>query len=1396
LIAVIAEKPSVARDLAAVLGAQRRRDAVIEGGGYLVSWAIGHLVGLCEPHEMDASWKPWRLERLPMLPAEWPLKALDETREHFDALAKLLNASDVEKVVCATDAGREGELIFRYIYRLAGCRKPVDRLWISSLTPKAIRDGFASLRPWRDFDRLADAAEGRSRADWLVGMNLSRLYTVRFGPDLMSVGRVQTPTLAMLVERERAIERFVPEKYCEVVATFGAGADAYPGTWFDPARAKHAPAAGGEGSEARLAQRLPPDGALAEAIRARCQGASGVIASLSGADRSAPPPLLYDLTELQRHANRLFGLTAKATLEVAQALYEKHKLLSYPRTDSRHLSTAIAPEAAQVARALSARYGDRVAPGTGERPLGRRFVDDARVHDHHAIIPTPVSREGKVLSVDEERLYDLVCRRLLMAWGADHKTRVTQVVTEVATPSGGEAPPIVDRFRSSGTVVTQLGWKALDLEPGRPADRARGPDAERALPPGLAEGQRRQAERVEVLHKETEPPRRFTDATLLTAMESAGRSLDSRELEEAMRERGLGTPATRAAILETLLARGYAERRGKSLWATARGAELIDRVHEAVKSPHLTGEWELALKRLERGEGTLAQFMRRIEQFVIDLVGEVKSLAPASSSLPAPRAGLTSLPPSAVEARPGQAPSAAPPASPTAPRAGLTSLPPPAVEARPGQAPSAPPPAPPVQAFARAAPAPAPAPADSHASGPIAADGPGLARVLRERFGFDVFRPHQEEVVTAVASGENALLVMPTGSGKSLCYQLPGIARGGTTLVISPLIALMEDQTAKLKAMGFRAERVHSGRSREESRAACRAYLDGNLDFLTIAPERLSVPGFPEMLARRRPALVAVDEAHCISHWGHDFRPDYRLLGERLPLLMPAPVLALTATATVRVQDDILAQLGIPKARRFIRGFRRDNLAVEATERPRGERLAEVVAALAQPGRTPAIVYVPTRKLAEEVAGTLTEGHRAAAYHAGLDPSARGRTQEAFLKGELEVIVATIAFGMGIDKPDVRTVIHMALPGTLEGYYQEIGRAGRDGLPARALLLYSFGDRKVHESFLERDYPDISVLEKLRGAVGPAGLDRAALLSRCGLEPERAEAALDKLWIHGGVAVDGEDCVRPGRDGWQASYQAIRAYRQAQLNEMFEFAESAGCRMVRLIRHFGDTRDHRACNQCDHCKPEACTGRSFRAPDRAEESLARRIVEELERFDNVSTGTVYRALFPGDDGQRRHFERMLQALVRAGAVALAEDSFEKEGRTIRFRRVSLQPGARPALASDRFLVEGAAEAGSGRNGAAPQGGPRIRKKSAKGNGALSEEARGAGADPSTVMRLKEWRRTQAKQRGVPAFRILTDRALLAIAAERPSTLAELLQVRGLGPKLVERHGAAILAALA
>ncbi|MGH7328352.1 MAG: RecQ family ATP-dependent DNA helicase, partial [Polyangiaceae bacterium] len=315
------------------------------------------------------------------------------------------------------------------------------------------------------------------------------------------------------------------------------------------------------------------------------------------------------------------------------------------------------------------------------------------------------------------------------------------------------------------------------------------------------------------------------------------------------------------------------------------------------------------------------------------------------------------------------------------------------------------------------------------------ANVPRLPELLRDVFGFDSFRPYQEEVCAAVVRGDDVLLVMPTGAGKSLCYQLPGITRGGTTLVVSPLIALVEDQVEQLKAIGLHAERIHSGRTRADSRDACRAYLDGNLDFLFIAPERLRVPGFPEMLAKRKPTLIAIDEAHCISQWGHDFRPDYRMLGDRLPLLRPAPVIALTATATPTVQDDIVTELRLVSTFRSIHGFRRTNIAVEVVERKPSERLAVVKNILADASRRPAIVYAPTRKESEETAKELSKRFHAAAYHAGLTSAVRSEAQSSFLRGKIDVIVATTAFGMGIDKANVRTVIHTALPASIEGYY-------------------------------------------------------------------------------------------------------------------------------------------------------------------------------------------------------------------------------------------------------------------------------------------------------------------------------------------------------------------------
>lgn len=678
-----------------------------------------------------------------------------------------------------------------------------------------------------------------------------------------------------------------------------------------------------------------------------------------------------------------------------------------------------------------------------------------------------------------------------------------------------------------------------------------------------------------------------------------------------------------------------------------------------------------------------------------------------------------------------------------------------------------------------------------------------LTELLRSVFGFARFRVGQHAVCSAAVDGRDLLLVMPTGAGKSLCYQLPAIARGGTALVVSPLIALMEDQAAKLAALGLRVARVHSGMDRGAARQACADYLQGTLQFLFIAPERLRVPGFPEMLAKRELALIAIDEAHCISQWGHDFRPDYRMLGQYLPAMRPAPVLALTATATPAVQADIVAQLGMVKPQKFIHGFRRDNLALEVVEVSMPERPAAICGLLASAGRRPAIVYATSRKQSERLAAELSQIVPAAAYHAGLDPVTRERVQTAFQAGELEVVVATIAFGMGIDKADIRTVIHAGLPATLEGYYQEIGRAGRDGAPSRTYLMHSYADQRTHDFFLNRDYPPVDHLAQVFRALSDEPQPVEELRAASKLGEEEFDKAIEKLEIHGGARVDFGGNVAVGGTGWKKTYTIQAQYRAEQFGKVLGFTTSCECRMAALVRHFGDIEDAaRPCGICDICDPAGAVLRQFRRPTGGELAMLLAIVDELRPVEYKATGTLQRSIDPTGRLTRGEFDGLLDAMVRAGLIAIEDAEFEKEGQVIRFRKVRLTEAGLELRASTPvalLISDGIVEEFAGRS-AMP-----ARAKKTKAAGAKSATKAGSGKadvaatsvrltveDEAVAARLREWRATEAKRLGVPAYIVLHDRTLNALAAARPRNPNEMLKIDGIGPAKVERFGEAIL----
>jgi DNA topoisomerase-3 len=796
-----------------------------------------------------------------------------------------------------------------------------------------------------------------------------------------------------------------------------------------------------------------------------------------------------------------------------------------------------------------------------------------------------------------------------------------------------------------------------------------------------------------------------------------------------MRDTGLGTPATRAAIIEVLLKRGFIIRTGKNLEATEKGIHLIDVVHPEVKSPAMTGQWEAFLKKIQQGQSQLEPFLDGISQYVRSVVSKV------GQTKPIPRATASSPP--------------------------------------------------------------------EHQKSPdLAAEKTfstftTLNELLEKAFGFSQFRPNQEAVCNAVTAGKDALLVMPTGSGKSLCYQLPGLARCGTTLVISPLIALMDDQVHKLKERGFAVECIHSGRDRETSRRVCAEYLSGKLQFLFIAPERLRVAGFPEMLAKRKPSLIAIDEAHCISQWGHDFRPDYRMLGQHLPSLRPAPVLALTATATPLVQKDIATQLGLKEPTHFIHGFRRENIGIEIVEALPSQRASLAREILLDAKHRPAIVYAPTRKQAESLAKEWAGEFKVASYHAGLDAERRQRVQEGFMAGRLDVMVATIAFGMGIDKADVRTVIHTALPGSVEGYYQEIGRAGRDGNPSRAILMHSYGDRYTHDFFFSRDYPDVGLMDRVFTSLGAEPQPKERLRKTLAIEEEIFDKIIEKLWIHKGAVLDFAENVSSGDQSWRPSYIAQGEQKRAQIDEMIRFAESNQCRMTALVRHFGDQSDGAVgCSVCDFCAPAKCVAQRFRTATELERAALYRVLSAMRSIRARSTGNLYADLYPGNEISRDNFEEILGGMARAGLLTFADAVFEKEGKPIPYRTVSLTQAGHAANETTPvpFVMKEQPRPATKRKPSKKPGESKGSRAIA-GQTQLSTKQRAASSSGTDQHRIEQalraWRLSEAKRRRVPAFRIFGDRALISIASTAPRNEAELLAVAGIGAGIVKKYGAQI-----
>jgi DNA topoisomerase-3 len=642
---LVAEKPSVGQDLARVLpGPFEKKEGSLEGPEHVITWAVGHLVQLAEPEAYDAKYKSWRMPDLPIVPDRFKLVVRDErSRKQMSVVTKQLGREDVEEVVNACDAGREGELIFAYLYEKAKAKKPVKRLWLNSMTSAAMKSALASLRPAEEFELLEQAARSRSEADWIVGMNATRAATIRLRSSFdgaVSLGRVQTPTLAIIARREEEIRAFEPEPYWLVDATFAAGALSGEGS-AERTYLGHYQAPAGSPGKTKGPRIATEEEALA-IVRA-CEGRQGTITKLEKKEQREKAPMLYDLTTLQREANNRYGFSAKRTLGAAQRLYEEHKALTYPRTNSRYLTTDMVEEIKPIAELVGThkeyRAGAEYVTGLDVLPLAR-VVNDEKVTDHHAIIPTRSEHNLEKMGSDDRRIYDMAARRFLAVFHPEavfENTRVETTVTGESTGTGestatGESPegPAAHVFRTRGKLLLVPGWRGVYDEisaDDRAAEAlARSDEDEEADQqlPRLIEDEPVQTRSVESARKETKPPRRYSDASLLGAMETAGKLVDDEELREAMKDSGIGTPATRAAIIERLITVGYVERDGRALVATEKGLNVIRLLNEhALTSPGLTGSWEQRLGKIERGEDSRKKFMSDIAGFAQETVKEL-----------------------------------------------------------------------------------------------------------------------------------------------------------------------------------------------------------------------------------------------------------------------------------------------------------------------------------------------------------------------------------------------------------------------------------------------------------------------------------------------------------------------------------------------------------------------------------------------------------------------------------------------------------------------------------------------------------------------------------------------------------------------------------------------------